>query len=339
MNGKIGIKRSGRASLLRRPKVIAAVGIVAIALVAAGCGSSDDDGGSAGGQKTRTLGFAWTDTAIDVYRPIIAGAKAEAEKRNFRILESNNGGDVAKQLADIQTWTGQGVDAITILPLDPAATKNLAQDALDAGIVVVGYGDQIEGNQGYTIFDNAQGGKLLGDAAAAWINENLSGEAEVAFLTNDTQKTAKDRIDLAEQEILAQTDATVVGRVEAASSADALPATQSLLSAHPNLNVVLCVADDGCLGAASAFDGADKDPAKVFLGGWDGALPVLQAIDKGGYIKATAALDLEAIGRSIVSIPANAIDGFGPTEVNNEYVLATKSDPTTLKRLIDAYGD
>ncbi len=285
------------------------------------------------------VGFAWTDPAFDVFGPIQEGAEDAAAERGYELLISNNGGDIAQQLADIQTWIGQEVEALTILPLDPAATAPLAQEAIDAGIVVVGYGDQIEGNDGYITFDNDQGAELLGNAAAAWINETLGGEAEVALLTNDTQETARERIDGAEERILDQTEATVVGRVDAAGSADAYPAVQSLLVANPNLNVVLCVADDGCLGAAQAFEEAGRDPQEVYLAGWDGSRLVLEAIQEDSYIKASAALDLYNIGRAVIEVPANALEGSGETELNMEYVLADQEHADVVQRLIDAYGE
>lgn len=350
----------GRHARPRRPLVLLAS--AAVALLLAACGGEDGgaqtgvpeaaeatdasadtaatDAAAAPEEAGGRIGFAWTDPAFDVFRPIQAGAEDAAEERGYELLISNNGGDIARQLADVQTWIGQGVEALTILPLDPAATAPLAQEAQDAGIVVVGYGDQIEGNAGYVTFDNEQGAELLGDAAAAWINETLGGEAEVALLTNDTQETARERIDGAEERILDETDATVVGRVDAASSADAYPAVQSLLVANPNLNVVLCVADDGCLGAAQAFEEAGRDPEEVYLAGWDGSRLVLEAIqEEDSYIKASAALDLYNIGRAVVEVPANAIEGSGETELNMEYVLADQEHPDVVQRLIDAYGE
>ena len=111
-----------------------------------------------------------------------------------------------------------------------------------------------------------------------------------------------------------------------------------MLQAHPDLNVVLCISDDGCLGAAQAFKGAGIDPAGIYIAGWDGALPVLEQILAGGYIKADAALDLEEIGRSIVYTVDYAINGGGDPNVANNYVIVDSSTPDEIQRLIDAYG-
>jgi len=286
-----------------------------------------------------TVGFAWTDTAIDVYKPLIAGAREEAAARGYEVLESNNGGDAATQIADVQTWVAQGVTGVVILPLDPAATSNSAADAVEAGVIVVGYSDPIEGADGSTTFNHVQGGTELGEHAAAWINENLGGVAKIGLLVIDEMAVGRERIDSAMAVIEEQVaDVEIVSRTMAVTAAEALPAVQSMLQLDPEMNVVLCVADDGCIGAAQAFEAADIDPAGVYMAGWDGALPALQQILDGGYIKADAALDLKEIGRSIVYSVDNIRTGEGPADILHEYVIVDADSGQQLDDLIAAYG-
>jgi ABC-type sugar transport system substrate-binding protein len=286
----------------------------------------------------KRIGFAWASPALEVYKPIINGANAAAAARGYTILQSNNGGDPNKQLADIRTWIGQGVGSIVILALDPKATGNIALDAAKARIVICGYSDPIPGEQCLDTFNHIQGAALLGDATAKWINENLGGKAQIALLTSDKLEVGRLRIDGAMAKIKAEApNATVVARTDAVSAADAEKAMQTILVAHPDVNVILCFADDGCLGARAAMKAAGKNPDKVFLGGWDGSLQALKDVKAGGMIKAVAALDLYAIGEAVANLPANVIEGKQPTQLNIDYVLADKNDMTTVDRLINAY--
>lgn len=291
-----------------------------------------------GGERP-TVGFAWTDPAIEVFIPLQAGALEEGEARGYDVLFSNNGGDPAAQLADIQTWIGLGVAGLVILPLDPAATGNLAEQAQSEGIVVVGYSDPIEGQDGSTTFNHVQGGTELGQNAADWINANLDGNGVVGLLTIDTMEVGRQRIDSAVAVIEEQTNSVIAARETAVTAADSLPIVQSMLQAHPDLNVVLCVADDGCLGAAQAFEAEGIDPAGVYMAGWDGARPALEQIQEGGYIKADAALDLMEIGRSVVYTVDFAINGGGDPNVLHDYVIVDQSTPDDLQRLIDSYSN
>ncbi len=289
-------------------------------------------------RETPQIGFAWTDPSIEVFVPLKAGALEEAAARGYKVLFSNNGGDPAAQLADIQTWIGLGVAGLVILPLDPDATTNLATQAQEAGVVVIGYSDHIKNEDGSTTFDHVQGGTDLGKNAADWINEHLDGKGVVGLLTIDTMEVGRQRIDNAVKVIEAETDSVIADRQTAVTAADALPVVQSMLQAHPDLNVVLCVADDGCLGAAQAFKGAGIDPSGVYMAGWDGARPALEQIAAGdSYIKADAALDLMEIGRSVVYTVDYAINGGGDPNVVHQYVIVDTSTPGEVQRLLDAY--
>lgn len=329
--------------------------LTVLAMVAAACGDGEAESttteGDSGSDTTQaeattttetadtpTIGFAWTDPAIEVFVPLQAGAEAEAEERGYEVLFSNNGGDPAAQLGDIQTWIGLGVAGLVILPLDPAATTNLADQAQSEGIVVVGYSDNIEGQDGSTTFNHVQGGTDLGQNAADWINENLDGNGVVGLLTIDSMEVGRQRIDNAVAVIEEQTNSVIAARETAVTAAESLPIVQSMLQANPDLNVILCVADDGCLGAAQAFEAEGIDPAGVYMAGWDGAKPALEQILAGGYIKADAALDLLEIGRSVVYTVDYAINGGGDPNVLHDYVIVDTSTPDEVQRLIDSYS-
>ena len=285
-----------------------------------------------------TIGFAWTDTAIEVYKPLIAGAKEEAAARGYELLESNNGGDVTKQLADVSTWVGQGITGVTILPLDPAATTNTAKEAQAAGVIVVGYSDKIEGADGSTTFDHVQGGTALGEHASAWINDNLGGSAKIGLLVIDEMQVGRERIDSAMAVIDEMTTSEVVGRVKAVSAAEALPAVQSMLQADPDMNVVICVADDGCTGASQAYKAAGIDPEGIYIAGFDGALGALNSVKEGGYVKADAALDLKEIGRSVVYVIDNIKNGVEPKDKLHPYVIVDATSGQALDDLIASFG-
>ncbi|HMJ01789.1 MAG TPA: hypothetical protein VK506_02545, partial [Conexibacter sp.] len=65
------------------------------------------------------------------------------------------------------------------------------------------------------------------------------------------------------------------------------------------------------LGAMRAFINAGKDPSKVYIGGQDGGFEALQAIQDGGFYKASAALSLRDIGRAVVDLNAELLDAGG----------------------------
>ena len=284
------------------------------------------------------IAFGQPDRTADVYKPLIAGAKLEGQERGYEVLESFAEGRADKQIAEINTWIGSGVKAMTILPLDEQAMQPAIEKAHEAGIVFVSYSDIIPNADGYTVFDSVQGGEMVGEWVGNWINENLGGEAEIVSLTADFHETGRQRIGGAEKLIAELApNSTVVNRTEAVLAPEAFTATQSILQANPNVNVILCIADDGCLGAAQAFEATGRDPSTMCIVGWDGSREVMRRILEGGPIRATGALDLLEIGRSAIWVPANILEDKEPKNFTSEYVLVTAETPEDAQRLIDAY--
>ena len=285
------------------------------------------------------IAFGQPDRSASVYPVLLNGAKAEAQRRGYQLLESFANSQADKQVAEINTWIGEHINGMTILPLDEKAMSALIKKAHQNHVVFVSYSDRLPGVDGYTVFDSIQGGTLVGKWVGHWINQNLGGKAQVAALTAEFHQTGRQRIHngIAGMQSVAP-GAKVVAKTEAVLAADALKATSAILQAHPDVNVILCIADDGCLGAEQAAREAGKDPKKMCIVGWDGSKPVMQKIITGkSAIKATGALDLTAIGASAVWVPANIIEKRGPRFYNSKYLLINPSTKAVAQRLISAY--
>ena len=97
------------------------------------------------------------------------------------------------------------------------------------------------------------------------MNKTLGGKAKVGLLTHEIQKTGRDRIHGAVAAIKkVAPKVQVVARHEGVLAAECYTVTQSMLQAHPDLNVIFCIADDGCLGAERAF--MQTHPSKAAAG-------------------------------------------------------------------------
>jgi ABC-type sugar transport system substrate-binding protein len=116
-----------------------------------------------------------------------------------------------------------------------------------------------------------------------------------------------------------------------------------MLQANSDLNVFICIADDGALGAEKAFmqthPSADRQKT-MYIGGWDGSIPAMKAVVTGSVIRSTGALDLVGIGAASVNATANAIEGKGQSRINYPYVLVSQSaaGKKTGKKLLAKYG-
>ncbi len=77
--------------------------------------------------------------------------------------------DAAQQLQIIQDLTAKGVNALAVVPMDPAVIEGALKRAMDRGIVVVTHEADNQKNTQADVeaFDNAEYGKALNEAACA----------------------------------------------------------------------------------------------------------------------------------------------------------------------------
>lgn len=284
---------------------------------------------------SKQIAFAQPDTSFAGYPLLLKGFKDYASAHGYDTLESHANHQLDAQVSEINTWIGQGVAGIIVLPLDNNAMGPLIQKAHTAGVKFLDYSDNaLPGVDGWVIFNNLQGAKLVGTYVGNWVNKTLHGKAKVALLTHEIQKTGRDRIHggVAAMQKVAP-GAKVVARHEGVLAADCLPVAQSMLQAHPDLNVFMCIADDGALGAERAFMQTHPSKARqkqMCIVGWDGTMPVFQKIVAGSAIRATGVLDLIKVGSASAQATIDAVEGKGPTKINFPYVLAAQS-PAGLK--------
>jgi ribose transport system substrate-binding protein len=337
----IGEHAQGATTLSLRTLVAGAAGLAG-ALMLGGPGAALAR--STRRRNTKQIAFAQPDTSAGVYPLLLSGAKSSAKKRGYELLQSHANAKLDAQVSEINTWIGQGIGGMIVLPLDNNAMAPLIKKAHAADVKFLDYSDAaLPGTDGWVIFDNLGGAKLVGDYAGKWVNKTLGGKAKVALLTHEVQKTGRDRIHGAVGAIKKIAPGVqVVTQHEAVLAADALTVTQSMLQAHPDINVIFCIADDGCLGAERAFmqtkPSAERQK-QMFIAGWDGSVPAIKKILAGSTIRATGALDLVGIGAASVDATANSIEGKGKARINYPYTLISQSNPAAGKALIKKYAN
>jgi ribose transport system substrate-binding protein len=288
---------------------------------------------------SKMIGFSQPDTTASIWQPLMAGAQKAAKARGYQLLESHANSQLDAQVSEIQTWIGEGVAGIIVLPLDNQSMQPLIASAHAQGIKFLDYSDNaLPHVDGWVIFDNLQGAQLVGTYAGHWVNKTLGGKAQVALLTHQVQLTGRQRIGgtvKALQKVAP--GAKVVAQHEGVLSPDTLPAAQSMLQANPDIDVFICIADEGCDGCLHAFletHPSAKQKKDMFICGFDGSAPVIKQVLAGSPVRATGALDAVKIGEASVNATINAVTGKGPTKINFPYVLVDQQAQALGKKLL-----
>jgi ribose transport system substrate-binding protein len=322
----------------RRFLQTAGAGALAVAAGPTLLACGDDGGGGAsggGGDKLDKLAFSHANSGTPVATTVQRFAEQRADEVGAELLAGNPQLKVETQIQEVETWLTQGVSAMCIFPVTVEAFEPLAKRARDAGIVFTTYAVELKNSDGAVLFSNEQSGEIIGKHAVKWINEHLGGEGEVLLLgAGSASPDLQPRIDIPKKLIQEQTNAKIVAEQDGVDPTAGLQVTETVLRSHPNLNIVVGLNDDGALGAARAFQNAGKDPAKTYIGGQDGALDALKAIQQGGFFKASAALSLKQIGYGVVDLNAQLVEkGAGKGKKNIEVPprLVAQDDKRYLK--------
>jgi ribose transport system substrate-binding protein len=288
----------------------------------------------------KRIGVGQPDRTADFYQGFIKAVQAEADKLGYEIVQSFSGSAPEKQLAELNAWIASGVDALVVLPLDANAIGGVVKKAHENHIIFVGYANNVPDNDGYLKWDDTQAGTELGAKIVEFTKANLGGKAEVGLLVFPNHQATRERIRSTKEAL----DKGLPGgftywETQAVLAPEALTATQSLLQAHPNIKIIVCCADDGALGARSAYANSGLSPDNVFLCGFDGSNQNLTFIkQKDKFIRASAALDITEVGHKVVQIPDNIWNKKQPTEVALPYVIVTHdTDPAEIDRLQQVY--
>ncbi|AZS37880.1 Ribose import binding protein RbsB [Microbacterium lemovicicum] len=290
-----------RSLRTHRARVVVA-GVAALAAVGllAGCtagstsaeesvdqGTTSEENAATG--DTVTIGFSGPAADHGWLGAINSGALAAAAKYPDVTLQAAEGtNDVTAQIAAVETFINDKVDAIVLLPSDGAALTEVAIKAMQAGIPVINVDREFSSPFAArsTVLGDNYG---MGVSAGTYICEQLGDKpgavvAEIAGidslpLTQDRSAGFKDALSDCGLDVSARVaaDFTVQGGEAAASQ---------LLSANPQIDAIWNHDDDQGIGVLAAITSAGRDEFIMVGGaGSKNAMEAIQADDS--VLKAT----------------------------------------------------
>lgn len=235
------------------------------------------------------MGFVVMDISNPYFVESVKGTQAFADRHGYDLTVIDGGSNAEKQVTGMENLITKGIDACDMRAVDSAAMTDIVKAAAESGMALCTYPEYPEMTSTMTYDDYAQG-SALAKTAAEWINTKLNGTAEVALLTQPSSETIRQRVaafyDVLEAEA---PNATVVAEQEGFTSEDGMSVTESILQAHPDVKVILCINDSGALGAYEAVVGAGKATDDFFIGGIDGDASALAKIADGTIYRASVA--------------------------------------------------
>lgn len=293
-----------------------------------------------------TIGLVPMTLSNDYFVTMANGAKQEAAKQGVEVLVQAGvtHDDAEGQLETIENFIQQGVDAIAIVPSNSASLATALKEAQDAGIPVINIDTLFDADvltqAGIDIppfygTDNYAGAEAAADYA---INTLFPDKdvINVALLTGIAgQQNAADRrngfVDKAGAKINIVAEQAADWDIEKGYNA-----TQTILQANSELDLVFAGNDEMALGALKAIQEAGRD-VKVI--GFDGTASAADSVEQGG-LSATIAQDPGKMGVLAIQESIKAINGEElPAKTDTGTTLVTKDTVATYKEYLAQYTD
>jgi D-xylose transport system substrate-binding protein len=269
----------------------------AIALLVAGaaavgfsaCGSSSDDGGSAGSAKTIALLLPESKTTrYDSQDKPLFEAKVKELCPDCVINYQNADQDAAKQQTQAEAEIAKKVDVLVLDPVDGDAAGAIVTKAKAADIPVISYDRLIKGGATpdlYVSFDNELVGKLQGEALAAKLKADGNATGPIVKINGSPtdnnatlfKKGSTDALTAAGVKILAEYDTPDWSPDKAQTYME-----QQITKLGKSGFKGVYAANDGTGGGAiAAMKAAGVDVTKIPTTGQDAELAAIQRILAG----------------------------------------------------------
>ena len=250
------------------------------------------------------------------------------EHGDATVIHSEGKADSSHQQSVIEDFIAQGCDVVFYNPVDSAASAVAVEAMKEAGIIVVNFDTQVADTslvEAFVATNNYEAGYQAGLAMV----KDFPDGGKVAVLDYPANTAAVDRADgfLA---AIADSKLEVVATLDSEGLTEtATNQMDDILQAHPDLDAVFAIKDDGGLGAYAAITAANMQ-TKIYS--VNGSPEAKAKVAEGGIFACTAAQSTINMGKQSAEVAYKLLKG---ESVEHDILI----DPIAITaENIDQYG-
>src|SRR5262245_1186830 len=254
--------------------------IILTLLASCGGGGQATQSAASGGDKI-TIGV--TMKFDDLWLTTLRDAMSDyaATQPNVELVMVDSKEDVATQLAQVENFVTQKVDAIIVITANTDAADPMTKAAQDAGIPLV-YVNRLPSNLPEGISYVGSESIQAGIMQAEWIAEQLGGKGNVVIMNGDLAQEAAQKRTEGEKQVFAKFPDIKIIREDTGnwSRDQGLALMENWLASGDQIDAVASNNDEMAIGALQAIEAAGK-LGEIIVGGVDASPDALQEMDKG----------------------------------------------------------
>jgi ribose transport system substrate-binding protein len=246
----------------------------------------------------------WANKAVDEIT-------AQEKDIEFYVVAASSG---TKQVGDVEDLMIKDIDALVILPHNPATLQKVIEEAYAAGIytVVVDRELATPAQNVFVAGDNPG----LGRVGAEWLAAEMDGKGKVVVIEGMQIPINKQRVDAFNTVIARYPDIKVLDSQPADwSTQKALAVMENFLQKHPDIDAVWCQDDDMLKGVMQAIKESGRTEIKTVLGGAGSKDIIKMIMEDDPVVRATVTYNPSMVASGVVL----AVAGVKGETVGNLY--------------------
>lgn len=271
------------------------------------------------------------------------GYRDAAEAAGFEFFPGNTNGDAARETEFLNTYVTQGYAGVAISPISEEASLRVLEQFADEGLLigVSNHEFTMPFFTGSYTSDNYTLGSSVGQAARAYIEDELGGSARIAVLQFRSllpeQSSARSSGFLDQLEGL---DVEVVTDQDAWMQDAAIEVGGDIITAFGgDIDMIFAANEGGTIGATMAVKNAGLE-GEIVVFGFDGSEQIVQLLqDPADILQAAIAQDPYMIGVQTMESVVDAINNGGVSSTQGEAfivpgILLERSNPDGLEAFV-----
>jgi ribose transport system substrate-binding protein len=249
-----------------------------------------------------------------------ATARKVAEEAGCTVASADGQNDMVKQIGDIEDLISGGINILIINPRDALGLVATVDAATAQGVHVVAIDSTLDPSANF-ITQVQSSNQANGELVGKWLSDKMGDTPIKIALLSGTEGNlvGRDRrLGVIRGLIDAQLNSGAKAQVEIVgqgwggwSTEGGLDAMEDLLTAHPDINVVLGENDSMVLGAREALKAAGRLDGVLLVAAADGQKEAYELIKTGEY-GVTGLNNPNEIARRAVEIGIQALNGELP---------------------------
>jgi ribose transport system substrate-binding protein len=246
----------------------------------------------------------WANKAVDEIT-------AQEKDIEFYVVAASSG---TKQVGDVEDLMIKDIDALVILPHNPATLQKVIEEAYAAGIYTVVVDRELATpSQNVFVAGDNPG---LGRVGAEWLAAEMDGKGEVVVIEGMQIPINKQRVDAFNTVIARYPDIKVLDSQPADwSTQKALAVMENFLQKHPDIDAVWCQDDDMLKGVMQAIKESGRTEIKTVLGGAGSKDIIKMIMEDDPVVRATVTYNPSMVASGVVL----AVAGVKGETVGNLY--------------------